>query len=242
MLWAIVEDPTPPLAPMKAMERPIGSDSGIDEDGRNHADNVGHRDRRHHIFRNAGADQLAIETDVVVVADDHDLGGRIAIFGKLPQRFKKLPRLAARFHDDQIGRRRRLVELDCRRDPAHMDLEMRLRHAAVLAGTLDRLGDAIGFAERLDRDARHGPQRMHGGDLLPRGVAVFDVAIVSQIAHVRLPPNSPRLRSRSSAFAGLNRLLVFADHGAAVGSIDRRSASAARADRAGLAIWAATLF
>ena len=27
-LWAMVEEPTPPLAPMKAIERPIGSASG----------------------------------------------------------------------------------------------------------------------------------------------------------------------------------------------------------------------
>ncbi|MNT12518.1 hypothetical protein D3C72_1474480 [compost metagenome] len=27
-LWAMVEEPTPPLAPMKAMVRPSGSDSG----------------------------------------------------------------------------------------------------------------------------------------------------------------------------------------------------------------------
>ena len=38
-----------------------------------------------------------------------------------------------------------------------MDPELRLRHAPVLAQPLDRLGDALGFAEGLDGDARDRP-------------------------------------------------------------------------------------
>ena len=82
-----------------------------------------------------------------------------------------LPRLLARLQHDQVRRRRRLVELDRRRRSAHVDLEMGLGHAAVLAGALDRLGDAFRLAERLDRDARHRPQRLQGCDLLCRRLA-----------------------------------------------------------------------
>ena len=147
---------------------PSGSASGSTKMPAIDADDVGHRDRRDHIFGNAVADQLAIEPDVVVVADDDDLGAGIAIFGELAERFQQLARLAPRFQDDQVGRRRRLVELDRRRDAAHMDLEMRLGHAPVVAGALDRIGDAFGLAERLDRDARHRPQRLHRSGIAVR--------------------------------------------------------------------------
>ena len=141
----------------------------IDEDRRDNADDIGHRDRRDDIFGNAGADQLAIEPDIVVVADDHDLDGRIAIFGKLRAAARAI-RLGSLRDSRMIrfGVGADLVELDRGGDAAHMHLQMGLRHAAVLAGALDRMGDALGLAESLDRDARHRPQRLHGGDVLLR--------------------------------------------------------------------------
>ena len=94
-------------------------------------------------------------------------------------------RLGARFEQHQVRRRRRLVELDGRRDAAHMHLEMGLGHAAVLAGALDGTGHAVGFAERLDGDARDRPHRLHGDDVLRGDLLVVGAGIVGKIAHGR---------------------------------------------------------
>ncbi len=42
--------------------------------------------RQHHIFGDAGADQLAIEQHVVDMAQHDDAGGGIADFGEAPER------------------------------------------------------------------------------------------------------------------------------------------------------------
>src|SRR5690606_11093436 len=57
----------------------------VDEDGRDDGNDLRQRHWRHHIFGHAGADEIAIETDIVVVADDDDLGTGVAAFRKLAQ-------------------------------------------------------------------------------------------------------------------------------------------------------------
>ncbi len=53
-----------------------------------------------------------------------------------------------------VRRRRRAIGLDGGGHAAHLDLEMGLAEAAVLAGRLHRGGGLHGFAERLHRDPR----------------------------------------------------------------------------------------
>ena len=86
---------------------------GINKDARYDRDYVCQRNRGDHILRNAGPDEIAVERDVVVMADYDDFRARIAIFGELPEAFEQLTRLAAGLDDDQIGCRRGLVKFDC---------------------------------------------------------------------------------------------------------------------------------
>ncbi|MCY1291886.1 hypothetical protein D9M70_410900 [compost metagenome] len=50
----------------------------VDEDRRNGGENVRHRHRCDHVFGNAVADELAIEPDIIVFADENHLGARVA--------------------------------------------------------------------------------------------------------------------------------------------------------------------
>src|SRR6185312_10729261 len=158
---------------------------GIDEDGRYDRYDIGHRNGRHYVFGNAGAHQLAVEPDVVVMADDDDLRTRVADFRKLPERVEQFLRLAPRFQDDEVRRRRGAVELERGLDAAHVHLQMCLGHAPILGGALDRAGDTFRFAERLYRYPGNGPQRVHRGDLLLRSFFAGEGRFVGEIAHLR---------------------------------------------------------
>ena len=113
-------------------------------------------DRRDQIFADAAPDQLAIEHDVVEVADHDDPRAGVADLGELIEAVEQFVAAAVRLDDDDVRRRRRPVGLDRRRDAAHLDLQMRLGHAAVLARRPAwRPAVSAEVAERLDRDARH---------------------------------------------------------------------------------------
>ena len=68
ILWAIVEAPTPPLAPTTAMIRPTGLASGAENSPQIGADHVDRADRRDQVVADAAAHQLAIEQHVVDAA------------------------------------------------------------------------------------------------------------------------------------------------------------------------------
>ena len=105
---------------------------GIDEQRGDDAHQIGDGHRRDHVFGNAVPDEFAIQRDIVVVTDDDDLGVGIADFGEIVQIVEEVVRAGRRFQNDQVRRRRGLVELDGRRDAAHIDAGLRLGHAAVL--------------------------------------------------------------------------------------------------------------
>ena len=97
------------------------------------------------------------------------------------------------FENDDVRRRRILVGLDGGDQAAHLDAQMRLGHAPILAGRLDSGGSLDGFAERLHRNARRRRDALFAaGDvcrnaLLPSGLAswfrhIHAVASFGQIA------------------------------------------------------------
>ena len=155
MLCATVEAPTPPLAPTTASVRPTGLASARVEQAGDRADEVERADRRDQIVADAAAHQLAVEHDVVEVADrDHARAG-VADLGEHIEPVEQFVAAAIRLDDDDVRRRRGAIGLGRGRDAAHLNLEMGLGHAPVFARRLHG-GCGVGRgAERLDRDARH---------------------------------------------------------------------------------------
>ena len=68
----MVEAPTPPLTPVTASDLPVNGASGSANSVRDRADHLHRIDRRDEIFGNAAAHQLAIEPDVVGLAQHDD--------------------------------------------------------------------------------------------------------------------------------------------------------------------------
>ncbi len=133
-LWAMVEEPTPPLAPMKAIAAPSGSASGSTKIVAIAAMMSGIRDGLDHIFGNAVADQVAIERDVVVVADDDDLGRRVADGGErrqLVQQVRAARALVSRMIRFGVGAVENMFAAAAR--AAAGDAQADLRHAPVMA-------------------------------------------------------------------------------------------------------------
>ena len=95
------------------------------------------------------------------MSDDHHPGTRVADFGQLAKLLHQIARFGARFHDDEVGGGRRLVERHRRRYAPHHHLEMGFGHTPILAGPLDRFGDTVGLAESLDGDPRKRTQGFH---------------------------------------------------------------------------------
>ena len=111
-------------------------------------------DRRDQIIADAAPHQLTIEPYIVHAPDDDNPRGGIADRGELIETGEDILVAAFGFEDDDVRRRRVLIGLDCRDQPAHLDAQMRLGHAPVLAGGLDRGGGLDGFAESLHRNPR----------------------------------------------------------------------------------------
>ena len=146
------------------------SDAALGTDHRNDASDrlgVGRReqpaDRAHHVERlgrreeiiaHAAAHQLAIVHYVINPADHHDPTAGVADFGQRIKPVEYVLAAALRLDDDDIGRRRIRIGLDRGGDAAHLDLQMGLGQAAVLAGGLHRGGGLDRLAECLHRYAR----------------------------------------------------------------------------------------
>ena len=164
----MVLEPTPPLAPTKAKMRPSGLRLGIAIEPGDRFDDLQLVQRRHQIFADALAHQLAIENDVVEMADDDDLGGGVADLGQLIELASiRSSRWAARLDDQHIRRRLRLEDLEGAEDAAELDLDMGARQPAVGGGHLHGLDGLLVVAEDADVDARdHRDDRR----LLGRGI------------------------------------------------------------------------
>ena len=160
--------------------------------------NVGqHLERRHDIIADAARGQHAIERDVVLVADDDDLGAGVAIFRQVVETGDQAGAVGDRLDDDEIGRRRAAEGLDRGGDAAHVDLHVRLQHPAVHRGAFDDLGDARGLAKGLDRNARH----LCDLGEIARGADLLDDRIAHQLPPVACAlaaqpvPGSPPVRT-----------------------------------------------
>ena len=114
---------------------------------------VDRHDRRDDVVADAAAHQFAIERDVVDAADHDHAAAGVADGGKLVEPGENVA-AALGLDDDDVRRRCRTIGLDGDRHAAHLDLEMRLGEAAVLARGLHRGRGLHRFAERLDRDPR----------------------------------------------------------------------------------------
>src|SRR5207253_582792 len=94
-------------------------------------------DRRDEIIADAPTRELAVEQNVVVAADhDHPRTG-IAYLSERIEAAENLVATALGLDDDNVRRGRAAIGLDRGRHAAHLDLEVRLRHASILAGGLD---------------------------------------------------------------------------------------------------------
>ena len=154
MLWAIG----------RGADAALGADDGDDaadrlgvgrrEQAADRAHDVDRADRRDQIVADAAPHQLAVEHDVVDAADHDDARAGVADLGQLVEAAEHLVAAAVGLDDDDVRRRRAAIGFDRGGDAAHLDLEMRLGHAAILAGRLHGGGGLDGLAERLDRDAR----------------------------------------------------------------------------------------
>ena len=142
----------------------LGADHGDDAANRlgvrrreqpaHRANDLQRADRRDQVVAHAPSHQLAIERDVVHAADDDDPGAGIAVIGKLIETVEDVVVAAFGFQDDDVRRRRALIGFDGRGQAAHLDAQVRLGQAPILAGRLDRSGGLHRLAEGLHRDAR----------------------------------------------------------------------------------------
>ena len=122
-------------------------------------------DRRDQVIAHAAPHQLAIERDVVHGADDDDARAGVAIIRELIERAQDVLAAVLRFKNDDVGRRRTLIGFDRRRQASHLNAQVRLAHAPVLAGRLDCGGGIDVLAEGLYRNARRRRDVLfaHGG-------------------------------------------------------------------------------
>ncbi len=104
---------------------------GIVEQGRDDLDQLQRLDRPDHVVRHALADQLAVQRDVVVRADDHDLGVDVADLGQLPQQVEQVAAAGGAFDEDQRRRRFVAVGIDRFVHAAALDHALGAAHAPV---------------------------------------------------------------------------------------------------------------
>ena len=152
-LWAMVDAPTPPLAPTMAMIRPTALASGAENRLQIERTTSSALTGAMHVVADAAAHQFAIQRDVVDAADHDDAGSGIADGGELIEAGQDVG-AALGLQDDHVRRRRGAIGLDGGRHAAHLDLEMGLAEAAVFAGRLHGGGGFHRLAEGLHRHAR----------------------------------------------------------------------------------------
>ncbi len=126
---------------------------GCREQARHRAHHVEHGDRRHEVVAHAAAHELAVEHNVVELADHQHARAGVAHFSQRIEAADQIVAAAFQFDDHDVGGRRRAVGLDGCRNAAGLDLEMGLAHAPILAGRLHCGGRLRRLAERLNRDA-----------------------------------------------------------------------------------------
>ena len=102
-LWQIVDEPTPPLAPVKANTWPTGSAARIVVEPGQAFHQIECGDRCHEILGHTALQQLAIQENVVDHSDDDDLGPLIAGLRQLVELAEQLGLRKTRFHHDEIG-------------------------------------------------------------------------------------------------------------------------------------------
>ena len=126
-----------------------------------------------HVVADAAAHQFAIERDVVDAADHDHAGAGVAHGGELVEAGEDI---AAAFglQDDDVRRRRRAIGLDGGGHAAHLDLEMGLAEAAVLARRLHGGGGFHRLAKRLHRHPRRRRDVIVRGRRACRPAAVRD--------------------------------------------------------------------
>ena len=129
----------------------------IDVEVGNRLDDLHQADGRHQILADAALSKSAVELDVVDVADDDYLGAGVADFRQTIELGLEVIALQFALDDDQVRRRRGLVELGGGGDAARLNLDMSPRHAAVAGGRLDGGNEVRRFAECLDGDAGNRP-------------------------------------------------------------------------------------
>ena len=109
------------------------------------------------IFGDARADQLAIEHDVIGVAENDETGRRVADLGEASESRGNFGGRQAGLDDDQVGRRIGLIGLDGSFETSIVGGQRDLRHPPVVDGRLDQLRRLGMFAEGLDGDAGNEP-------------------------------------------------------------------------------------
>ena len=145
-------------SPLGANDRdhtPKGLRAGHREQLGYRLDEVDDAERRHQIFADPTRHQLPVENDVIELAENDDLGPRIAIFSELFELAEQRLPTRGGFEHDDIRRRRAFVGFNRRRRAAHVLLDMRLGHSAIGYRGADDGCDIGRFAKRLDRHARH---------------------------------------------------------------------------------------
>ena len=174
VLWQTVLEPEPPFAPTKAMVWPIGPRSRVAVEARQGLDDLEHADGGDQILADAAAQELAIEHDVVEMADDHDFGGGVAKPGQAIEFREHGGAVEQGFDDDEIGRGGVAIEGASPVDAPHLHAHARPGKPPVLRRLLDRGGRVLILAKGLDVHARDGTE--------PRGTERLAFAIRNVLA------------------------------------------------------------
>ena len=156
-------------------------------------------DRRDQIIANPAPHQLAIERDVIHTPDDNDTRGGVAYRSELIESGEDVLAAVFGFENNDVRRRRALIGFSGGDQSPHLDAQMRLGHAPILAGGLDRGCGLHGLAERLHGDAR----RRRDALLAPGDVGyqdLFQIGLISLAHHV------PGSLARGTNVADLGRI------------------------------------
>ena len=147
-LCAMVEAPAPPLAEMKPTVRPIGAAPSAAKSSVIAETIACALGGQHDVFGDARADQLAIEHDVVDVAEDDQPGRRVADLGEALERAGNFVGRQRGLDDDQVRRRVGLVGLDRAVEAAIVRRQRDLGHAAVVDRRLRPAGPSASARRR----------------------------------------------------------------------------------------------
>jgi hypothetical protein len=163
VLWQTVLEPEPPLAPTKAMTRPIGGRLRVAIDGRDGLHDLRRLDGGQDIFADAAAQELAIEQHVVDLANGDDLAAGIADLCEPVEVAKHVIPVEQGFDDDQVRSGGVLVEGDGRLHASHLHRDMGSCEPPVLGRFLDHRSGVLVLAKGLDVDARDGARTPRPG-------------------------------------------------------------------------------